>query len=290
MRLYNHSTRLIGLLALNSLLFGCQPKPKQAEKAGFIQTTSTYNTPRRNNSTYYYGQQDTYKAPNPMMASDIKGEMKLVRTGYTISYNPQNRQPNYVSWVLNARRTRGRAKRQMFTEDPTLKSNIRSTLDDYRSSGYDRGHLCPAGDNKWSDQAMNETFYLSNICPQRHTLNSGDWRILEEACREWVQRTGESYYIVAGPIFNTPGKYTRVLRRHVPVPDRFFKLLICLDKGKEKGIAFVFNNNTEEHKLNYYVTTIDEVERITGYNFYHSLNGQLQQQLESQHDFSQWGK
>ena len=224
------------------------------------------------------------------MADPIRRERILKRDGYWVSYNTETRQPNYVSWVLTAQRLRGRAQRaQTFFEDPELPNSEKSTLDDYRSSGYDRGHMCPAGDNKWNQTAMIESFYLSNICPQRHNLNSGDWRILEEACREWARRGQQKIYIVAGPIFKND-RSPRLLRRRVRVPDQFFKLLLCTDKGKEKGIAFLFDNRGGERPLNYYACSIDDIEHLTGINFFASLNVSLQNRLESQNNLSEWEK
>ena len=119
---------------------------------------------------------------HPLMAAPIEGEIRLQREGYRASYNADNRQPNYVTWTLTPQRLQGDAKRRSsFYEDPELADDAKSLLSDYSRSGYDRGHLCPAGDNKWSLTAMIESFLLSNICPQKHTLNSGDWRVLEEA-------------------------------------------------------------------------------------------------------------
>lgn len=226
-------------------------------------------------------------APKPMMCSPIPEEKQMKREGYSVSYNVTTREPNYVSWVLTPDRLLGHAKRSpKFYEDPELEDDEKSTLDDYRSSGYDRGHMCPAGDNKWSLTAMIETFYLSNICPQKHALNDGDWKELEEACRDWVSTSGESIYIVSGPIFDTNN--SKMLKRHVRVPDRFFKVLLCLNKNDEKGIAFVYHNNSEQHPMDYYVCSIDDVEKITGYDFFPSLSKNLQDKLEKQTNLTDW--
>ena len=150
----------------------------------------------------------TYSLPadllrHPLMAAPIEGEIRLQREGYRASYNADNRQPNYVTWTLTPQRLQGDAKRRSsFYEDPELADDAKSLLSDYSRSGYDRGHLCPAGDNKWSLTAMIESFLLSNICPQKHTLNSGDWRVLEEACRTWAAEQGDTLHMVAGPLFD----------------------------------------------------------------------------------------
>lgn len=222
----------------------------------------------------------------PLTAAPIKGEKMLKREGYIASYNTLQKQPNYVAWVLTPTRIKGTAKRcSTFFQDPELADNERSTLDDYRSSGYDRGHMCPAGDNKWSSTAMIESFYLSNVCPQKHTLNSGDWRLLEEACRRWVGKNKQEIHIICGPVFKG---HNRKLHKRVGIPDYFFKTLLCLEKGQEKGIAFIFSNDTSDQPMEQHVCTIDSIERLTGYDLYDALDSSLQKRLESRSRLQDW--
>lgn len=224
----------------------------------------------------------------PLTASPIANEVRLTRTGYTVSYNVTTRQPNYVAWKLTPQRLRGKAKRSdSFAEDETLPESERAWLSDYYNSGYDRGHMCPAGDNKWSVKAMNESFLLSNVCPQRHTLNSGGWNALEQTCRKWVKSNAEPLYIIAGPIFDNRTGYTHKGRR-VCVPDRFFKALVCIGRGREKGIAFIYANNAESQTMEDCVTTIDRVEEITGYDLFYRLDKTLQKKIEAQSDLYSW--
>lgn len=251
------------------------------------------------NVTQLFRQQETEQAEmttagtvsepitTPLMAAPIPGEKILKREGYTVSYNTTEKQPNYVTWTLTPARTNGEAQRcKTFFQDPELTDDERSTLDDYRSSGYDRGHMCPAGDNKWSQTAMIESFYLSNICPQKHTLNGGDWRVLEEACRKWTCNRNENIHIVCGPIFS-PDQRKRINKR-VRIPSHFFKALLCTDKGKEKGIGFIFKNDTSDQPLEQQTCTIDHIEELTGYDLFATLNKTLQQKLESQSSLQDW--
>ena len=223
----------------------------------------------------------------PILAAPIKGERLLIREGYTVSYNTEKRQPNYVAWYLTPQRLKGNNKRsEFFYEDAELNDNEKSLLDDYYNSGFDRGHLCPAGDNKWSRRAMIESFYLSNNSPQTHSLNNESWRILEEACREWVRFGHRNIYIISGPIFSD--KQTRKIKRRIPVPAQFFKALLCLDKGKESGIAFIYDNNTENQTMQGTAVSIDKVEEITGYDLFNTVNKNLQEKLERQSNFGAW--
>ena len=226
---------------------------------------------------------------HPLMAAPIEGEIRLQREGYRASYNADNRQPNYVTWTLTPQRLQGDAKRRSsFYEDPELADDAKSLLSDYSRSDYDRGHLCPAGDNKWSLTAMIESFLLSNICPQKHTLNSGDWRVLEEACRTWAAEQGDTLHIVAGPLFDR--EKSGWLKKRVRIPSAFFKTIVNLRPGKEHGIAFIYRNTTDDQTMQRAACTIDEVERITGYDFYAELPDALQARLENENHLPDWTK
>ena len=132
--------------------------------------------------------------------------------------------PNYVAWTLTPERFEETVSRtDKFLPDPEVDDPV--TTDDYKRSGYDRGHLCPAADNKWNEQAMEESFYMTNICPQNHNLNGGDWKELEEACRDWTMEWGK-LYVVAGPILHD-GQHKRIGESRVVVPDAFFKVVLC---------------------------------------------------------------
>ncbi|MDD6784446.1 MAG: DNA/RNA non-specific endonuclease [Prevotellaceae bacterium] len=226
--------------------------------------------------------------PSPLTAKPIEGEIMLVREGYTSSYNPFTRQPNYVCWTLTTTRLNGNAKRDnVFREDPDLDDKIKSTLDDYKNSGFSRGHMCPAADNKWSKNAMRESFYLSNICPQTQSLNGGDWEDLESACRDWVEDRGITLHIVCGPLFDSDKP--RRLKKHVAVPSGFFKAIICLDKGNEKGIAFIYQNNTDRSRpMSNYVCTIDSVEKLSGFDLFHNVAAKTQRRIERQANLNDW--
>lgn len=218
---------------------------------------------------------------NPATAAAIDGEIILRRTAYTCSYNPATRQPNYVSWILTPQKTKGTVQRErQFSEDPDLATTQRSTLDDYYHSGYDRGHMCPAADCKWSREAMKQSFYLSNICPQSGSLNGGDWQVLEKACRNWTSSRGDTLYIISGPIFDNPSP--RRLNKRVPVPDRFFKTIVCLNQGREYGVGFIYTNNSTDQPMDDCACTIDKIEEITGYDLYSNLPKKQQRELEAQ--------
>lgn len=230
---------------------------------------------------------ETLLRPAPMK----KGipEKILRRKGYITSYNSHTKQPNWVAWELNAEKLIERESRtDKFLPDPDLPPDEAVTTDDYKRSGWDRGHMCPAGDNRWHWKAMQESFYMTNICPQHHNLNRGDWKELEEACRAWAQ-CEESIYIVCGPVFYNRKHQTIGSDHLIAVPEAFFKVVLCLTSTRPKAIGFIFKNTAGNHRLDKYVNSVDEVERITGINFFPALPDDVEREVEAQCNPRQWG-
>lgn len=210
----------------------------------------------------------------------------LQRRGYDVSYNQNMRLPNWVAWHLTSDHIEGEARRpsNAWQEDMVV-PEPRANSDDYKGSGWSRGHMCPAGDNKWDAEAMYETFLYTNICPQDAHLNSGDWNEIEIQCRRWAQKYGD-IYIVCGPVL-----YNKVFRtigdNQVVVPDAFFKVVLCLN-GVPKGIAFLCGNEGENHKIADYVTTISQVEQVTGIDFFPSLPIETADKVKNKADINEW--
>lgn len=216
-----------------------------------------------------------------------KPEQILRRMGYTVSYNKDTRLPNWVAWHLTADRLEGNAKRQQkaFHEDEEVAAP-RATDWDYYNSRYDRGHMCPAGDNKWSKEAMWQSFLFTNICPQNPNLNRGDWNEMENMCRKWAKEYGD-IYVVCGPILYK-GKHKTIGKNKVTVPEGFFKVVLCM-RGTPKAIGFIYKNEAGDRPKGDYVNSVDEVERITGYDFFPSLPDKVEKKVEAKADAAEWG-
>ena len=215
-----------------------------------------------------------------------RSEKILKRSNYTISYNRNWNQPNWVAWELNKNETRGRNNRnEEFTADPDLAEAYQVESYDYSGSGYDRGHMCPAGDNHFDAKAMNESFYMSNICPQNHELNAGKWNDLEIACRKWANRY-QQLFIVCGPIIDKRnGK--RIGKEHeIIVPEKFFKVILITSTKPARAIGYIFENNGSDRP--YKVHSIDEVEKITGMDFFPNLPDKIEDLVESRYEASDW--
>ena len=213
-------------------------------------------------------------------------EQMLRRTGYTASYNKATKLPNWVAWHLTADRTTGPAKRSGvdFQADMDVPAP-RAEDSDYYGSGYDRGHMCPAADNKYSEKAMEESFLFTNMCPQNGNLNRGDWNEMEQACRRWAKEYG-GVYIVCGPILYK-GKHKTIGKKKVVVPEAFFKVVLRTGENP-KAIGFIYKNAEGNRPKGDYVNTVDEVERITGIDFFPSLPDDVENKVEATADIADW--
>jgi len=221
--------------------------------------------------------------------SDTISTTLLTRYCYSLSYNQKTRQPNWVMWQLTGEHVMKRKDGvwNEYREDLELPSDIRSTLDDYASSGYDRGHMCPGGDCNWDDIGRDETFLLSNMCPQNPNLNRGDWKEIEIACRKWAEKHG-NIYIVCGPIFLKSQVHERIGSNRIPVPEAFFKVILCAEASNPKGIGFICRNTDGNRKKDFYVNSISQVERVTGYKFFPNLNDSIRDIVKDMDNIHLW--
>lgn len=247
--------------------------------------------------------------PQPLLPASRDGlpEQILRRTAYTVSYNSDTRQPNWVAWTLTRANVTeqnmivDRPRNAPFREDEDT-PRPRAQPEDYRGSGWTRGHMCPAGDCRWRSDVQSESFLLSNVCPQARALNAGVWNDIEKSCRRWAIKYGK-VYVVAGPIFFKKSQNGVIGRNKVKVPDAFFKAVLCLDSPKPMAIGFVCRNESGEsreagvtpdgrkrRKAELYVHTIDEVERITGYDFFCDLPDDVESEVEAHADIEEWSK
>lgn len=215
-------------------------------------------------------------------------EVLLRRKAYVCSYNPNTLQPNYVAWRLTAAHTDGPYDRKITGFHPdTDVPEPQITTRDYARSGYDRGHMCPAADNKWDETAMRECFLMSNICPQHPRLNQGDWQEIEQACRRWAIGLGE-IWIVCGPVFMNRDHEMIGDAVRIPVPEAFFKVVLCTAGRKPRAIGFVCRNEAGNRTKSAYVNSPAEVERVTGIRFFPRLDAATRRAVWQEADLTAW--
>lgn len=214
-------------------------------------------------------------------------EQLLSRTSYIVSYNKKTKCPNWVAWRLTREHANGDVSRMgnAYHEDLEVPAP-RALNADYRKSGYSRGHMCPAGDNKWNRDAMYETFLLSNVCPQNANLNSGLWNQIEISCRRWADKYGD-IYIICGPMYFKSREIQSIGEDAVAVPDAFFKVILCL-YNEPKCIGFVCRNSDGNKKKDMYVNSLKQVERLTGLHFFPQLDPDVRKLVEDYADIDEW--
>ena len=212
-------------------------------------------------------------------------ELMIHRKAYIVSYNKSTKLPNWVAWHLTSEHIDGPYKRLGFYLEDNDVPIPRATDTDYKGSGWTRGHMCPAGDNKWNEEAMRESNFLTNICPQNESLNTGLWNRIEQDCRLWARKFGD-IYIVCGPVL-LKREHETIGQNKVVVPEAFFKVILCL-QGKPKAIGFVVRNNEGKKKRDQFVNTVDEVERITGYDFFPALPDSIEDEVEAHSNLEDW--
>ena len=268
--------KFIIITVLLSVLAGCRNDKTQALASSGFYNSGTVTRSAQDKMVEY---------ERPAHLTD-RPEQLLRRMGYITSYNRETRNPNWVAWHLTKAHTYGKNQRsaEVFTEDTEV--SPRSTNNDYYNSRYDRGHMCPAGDNKWDATAMTESFLFTNICPQNHALNKYEWNTLEMLCRDWARKYG-AVDIVCGPVYDGEQPSRTIGRGRVWVPDGFFKVVLCR-KGAPKAIGFLFRNDGKKVTLSSVVRSVDEIERITGIDFFPALDDKLENEIEAETNFREW--
>lgn len=214
----------------------------------------------------------------------------IEHTGFVLSYNLSTNCPNWVAWDLTEKEAYSTQFKRSndFRGDTMIPQLHRVEGYDYKQTGFDRGHMCPAGDMKWNADAMSECFLMSNICPQIPVLNQQWWEHLESACRRWASQEG-CVYICCGPIYDKQSE-AHYLGEEVKIriPDAFFKVVVSLQQGKEKGIGFYYRNNDLRQTMEDAALSIDEVEKLTGYDFFAELPYDIENRIEAQNKLHSW--
>lgn len=256
--------------------------PIPSKKTSRASSKTTEAETKKQTSTYQF----PAKAEIPQLRNKQK-EQVIRHEGYTVSYNSDYKIANWVAYEL----TSGEAKSKQaersnkFVSDPMVKG-VSATNEDYTRTGFDRGHLAPAGDMKWSAKAMRESFYLSNICPQKPGLNRGIWKDLEEQARLWAKEDG-SLLIVTGPVITDDMK--RLGKNGVGVPKAFYKVICAISGGTPQAIGFLFDNKDyDKVTLKSMAISVDSVEKMTGIDFFPALPDDVERRMEASVNWGSW--
>lgn len=224
---------------------------------------------------------DDIQPTNTSLEPLSKGEI-IKHTYYTLAYSEADEQAYWVYYHLTPELINGTQTRtDDFRADP-LVSTGSASLDDYKGSGYDRGHLCPAADMTLNKTSMSESFYLSNMSPQNPSFNRGIWSKLEVRVRQWVGEYGDLYVVSAGVLTDKLGA---IGTDEVTVPKSYYKVIYSEKNGM---IALILPNQGSTTGLDQFVVSVDEVERQTGIDFFSGLDDRIENQMESTVNTGSW--
>ena len=215
-----------------------------------------------------------------------EGDVLVLHKGFALVYNEEHEQADWVAYELTRDEVFGIYDRaDDFRADPSIATGS-AALADYRNSGYDRGHLIPAADLKWSTEALSDSFYLSNMSPQQPEFNRGVWSKLEAVVRQFAATEG-SVYVVTGPVLSD-GPYAVIGENGVAIPKFYYKVVLDYQEPELKAIGFILPNAGSNQPLLSFATSVDRVEHTTGLDFFPQLPDDLERQLEARFDIDAW--
>ncbi len=209
----------------------------------------------------------------------------IVHDFYALSYAEKHEQAEWVAYELKKEHlSTNEFKRPFFEEDRKVKSSS-ADWRNYKNSGYDRGHLCPAGDRRFTYQAFEETFLTSNITPQNHKFNSGIWNHLEQKIRYW-SKIYDGVYVITGGVLSDD--LSTIGYEHISVPKQFYKIILDNSSVDPKMIAFLMPHKNVKASLKNFVVPVDEIEKLTGIDFFTSLEDKVENRLEASSTVKGW--
>ncbi len=240
------------------------------------------------------------KIRDDLSAWGLPGEDYIEHSAMFLSYNEEHEQANWVAHIILPEIATGSVSRTNdFRVDPKIETGSTEEADYflkylqedssyvYDGYGYDRGHLAPSADFRWSEQALSESYYYSNMSPQRPGFNRYSWAELEGAIRSYVfNHPGTSLYVVTGPILHENLPKVERSVNGLSLPEEYFKVVV--DMERDRGIGFIMPNRQIEAPLETYAVTIREVENRTNLDFSSALANDRQDKIEKQRDITSW--
>ncbi len=219
--------------------------------------------------------------------SYIENHPVVAKLGYSLSYNTDYVQPDWVAYVLTKEEVESESvgRSDDFYEETDVIPHS-ALLSDYRKSGYDRGHLLSSANRNFSEDFNQSTFSLLNMSPQLHRFNAGLFLRAEKAERETAVMY-ETAFIVSGPVFSDD--MATIGESEIAVPEEFYKVLLVQDENDDwHAIGLILPQEYENGNLSIYAVTVDKVEEITGIDFYPSLDDAVEEIVEAEFDLVWW--
>lgn len=237
--------------------------------------------------SYSYEDDNYYASSFDFYWPEYSQDDQIIEHDYfTLKYNEKNEQADWVAYKLSGSNLQRASykRKDNFKPDPDVKSKS-AHPNDYKGSGYDRGHLAPAADFTWTESGLDETFYMSNMSPQVPGFNRGIWKKLESEVRSWATENN-MVYVVTGPVYVE--KSEKIGKNKVAIPDKYYKVILELDGTEKKGIAFILDNEKSSMPLSEFAMSIDDAERILDMDFFPAIPDKLEEKIEREYSYASW--
>ncbi|WGK65359.1 DNA/RNA non-specific endonuclease [Croceiramulus getboli] len=196
---------------------------------------------------------------------------------YSLSYSEPHEQAEWVAYELRREHLSDEDRKRPYFEVDLAVPSGAAHWRNYKNSGYDRGHLCPAGDRRFSKEAYDETFLTSNISPQRNDFNAGIWNRLEIQTRRWARKYKKLFVVTGGVL---TGGLEEIGEEGVDVPEQYYKIILNPQESNPRMVAFLIDHQESNQPLSAFVVSVDEIEELTGIDFFAQMDDDLEQQLE----------
>lgn len=218
---------------------------------------------------------------------------------YSIEWDCDKKAQRWTCYQMYAANSKSNGSRKgwwgdndPFKEDEEIPEDCRTTLADYRGSGFDRGHICPSADRLCSKDANEQTFLLSNMHPQWNKFNAGVWKKMEDQVRKWNTSTfRDTLFVCKGGTIDTADGIKQYTTSGLIVPRYFFMAVLCKKDNIYKAIALWVEHLNENHKnddLQQYAVSIDELEKMTGIDFFCNLPDVTENSVEKAFSTASW--
>lgn len=217
-----------------------------------------------------------------------KNDVIIKHSYYTLSYDTIHHLAKWTIYQLtkNMLENKTAERKNKFTPDPDLPYSTQFDAD-YKNSGFDKGHLVPAADMSFSETAMQESFYYTNVSPQKPSFNRGIWKKLEEQVREWAKQY-ENIIVISGTVISD--SLSKMGIHKITIPHNFFKIIACIKCKEINAIGFIIPNEKSELPIQHFAVRIDSIESITHIDFFSALENDIESKLEKNSSLNFWFK
>lgn len=218
---------------------------------------------------------------------------------YSVEWDAEKKTNRWSCYTMtadyagNAGRYQPDKGERQYPWDPDLAVEYRFPSDLFSGSGYDHGHICPSADRQYSKEANRQTFYMTNMQPQKNRFNAGLWAKMEDKVRKWTPKSaGDTLFVCKGGTIDNEAQIIGRIKDQLIIPRYFYMALLLKKGGTYSAIALwaeALDENHSNDSLRDYVLTVDQLEARTGIDFFCNLPDKEENAVEGQVAYNYWG-